>query len=97
MGKFDGHIYHGYPVICKNISPLCIMGVNYCDRSLHIGSLDPTFIQNFMPIPLMVFEILGFKLKNKNDNNKKNWKNKLFAISPIFVAQFSLNLDSHKY
>ena len=46
------------------------------DRSLHVGSLDPTCVQNFRPVPLTVFEIQGFKLKNKNDNdNKKNWRN----------------------
>ena len=35
-----------------------------------------------MYIPLTVFEIQGFKLKNKNDK-KKNWRNGLFAISPM--------------
>ena len=37
--------------------------------------------------------LLGFKLKKKNDNDndKKNWRNRLFAISPIFVVQFSPN------
>ena len=40
-------------------------------------------------IPFMVFEILGFNLKNKKDNNKKkNWRNGLFAISPMLVVQF---------
>ena len=51
-------------------------------------------MQNFRPVPFMVFEIQGFKLKNKNDNNdkkKKNWRNRLFAISPMFVVQFSPN------
>ena len=46
-------------------------------------------------IPLTVFEIQGFKLKNKNDNNndkKKNWRNRLFAIYPMFVVQFSPNV-----
>ena len=55
------------------------MGVQYCglhvnyivyehfERSLHIGSLDPTYVQNFRPVPLTVFEILGLKLKNKNN------------------------------
>ena len=69
----------------------CCLHLNYIvykyfDRSLHIGSLDPTCVQNFRPVPL-VFEIQGFKLKNKNDN-KKNWRNGLFAISPILVVQF---------
>ena len=51
-------------------------------------------MQNFRPVPFMVFEIQGFKLKNKNDNDKKkkkNWRNRLFAISPMFVVQFSPN------
>ena len=60
-------------------------------RSLHIGSSDPTFVQNFRPVPLMAFEIPGFKLMNKNDNDNKNWRNRLFAISTMFVVQFSPN------
>ena len=36
-------------------------------RSLHVGLSDPTCVQNFRPVPLTVFEIQGFKLKNKND------------------------------
>ena len=72
----------------------CCLHVNYSvykhsDRSLHVKSSDPTCVQNFRPVPLMVFEIQGFKLKNKNDNdNKKNWRNGLFAKSPILVVQF---------
>ena len=56
---------------------------------LHVGSLDPTCVQNFKLVPLTVFEIQGFKLKNKNDNDndkKKNWRNRLFAISLMFVV-----------
>ena len=67
----------------------------YFDRSLHVGSLNPTCVQNFRLVPLMVFEIQGFKLKKENDNDndkkKKNWRNGLFAISPMFVVQFSPN------
>ena len=38
------------------------------DRSLHIGLSDPTCVQNIRSVPLItVFEILGFKMKNKND------------------------------
>ena len=59
----------------------------YFDRSLHVGSSDPTCVQNFRPVSLTVFEILGLKLKNKN-NKKKNRRNGLFAISPILVVQF---------
>ena len=59
---------------------------------MHVGSLDPTFVQNFRPVPLTVFDIQGFKLKNKNDNNdKKNWRNRLFAISSMFAVKFSPN------
>ena len=56
----------------------------HLDRSLHVRSLDP----NFRPTPLTVFEIMGFKLKNKNDDDtdkKKNWRNRLFAISVVKV------------
>ena len=72
----------------------CCLHVNYIvykhfDKSLHVGSLDPTCVQNFRSVPLTIFEIQGFKLKNKNDNNdKKNWRNGLFAISPMLVVQF---------
>ena len=74
----------------------CCLHINYIvykyfDRSLHVGSTNPTCVQNFRPVPLMVFEIQGFKLKNKNNDNKKNLRNGLFAISPMFVVQFSLN------
>ena len=72
----------------------CCLHVNYIvykhfDRSLHVKSLDPTCVQNFRPVPPTGFEIQGFKLKNKNDNNdkkKKNWRNGLFAISPMLVV-----------
>ena len=74
----------------------CCLHVNYIvykhfDRSLHVESSDPTCVQNFRPVPLTVFEIQGFKLKNKNDDNDKNWRNRLFAISPMLVVQFSQN------
>ena len=77
----------------------CCLHVNYIvykhfDRSLHVGSSDPICVQNFRSVPLMVFEIQGFKLKNKNNDNddkKKNWRNRLFAISPMFVVQLSPN------
>ena len=64
----------------KYIPIYCIMGVHcYClhinyivykhvDRSLHIGSSDPTCVQNFRPVPLTGFEIFGFNLKNENNN-----------------------------
>ena len=59
-----------------------------CPSLYHVGSSDPTCVQNFRPVPLTVFEILGLKLKNKY-NDKKNWRNRLFAISPVCVVQFS--------
>ena len=75
----------------------CCLHVNYIvykhfDRLLHVEPLDPTCVQNFRPVPFTVFEILGFKLKNNdNDNKKKNWRNGLFGISPICVVEFSPN------
>ena len=90
--KFDGHIYQGYPVYAKvsllyNVLWECIVVVyTRFVRSVHIWSSDPTCVQNFRLVPLMVFEILGFNLKNKNDN--KNWRNRPFAISPTLVVQF---------
>ena len=70
----------------------CCLHVNYIvykhfDKSLHIGSLDPTCVQNFRPVLLTVFEIQGFKLKNKK-NDKKNLRNRLFAVSPMLVVKF---------
>ena len=72
----------------------CCLHVNYIvykhfDRLLHVESSHPTCIQNFRPVSLTVFDIQGFKLKNKND---KDWKNRLFAVSPMFVVQFSPNV-----
>ena len=88
-------------LLCKSISPLlCTMGVHCCylhvnyivykhfDMLLHVRSLDLTYAQNCRPVPLTDFEILGLKLKNKNNNNSKNWRNELFAISPMLVVQF---------
>ena len=73
----------------------CCLHVKYIvhkhfDRSLHVVSSDPTCVQNFRPVPLTVFEIQGFNLKNENDKKKKkkNWRNGLFAISPMLVVQF---------
>ena len=75
----------------------CCLHVNYIvyehfDRSLHVGSSNLTYVLNFRPVPLTVFEILGFKLKNKN--KKKNWRSRLFAISPMLVVQL---LCAHSY
>ena len=68
----------------------CCLHINYIDYkhfdiSLHVGSSDPTCVQNFRPVLLTVFEIQGFNLKNKNDK-KKNWRNGLFPISPMLVV-----------
>ena len=70
----------------------CCLHVNYIvykhfDKSLQVKSSDPTCAQNFRPVPLTVFEILGFNLKNENNDDKKNWRNGLFAVSPMFAVQ----------
>ena len=72
----------------------CCLHVNYMvykhyDKSLHIELSDPTCVQNFRPLPLTVFETLGFKLKN--DDDKKNCRNGFFAISPMLMVQFKPN------
>ena len=61
------------------------------DKSLHVGSSEPTCVQNCRPVSLMVFEILGFKLKKNDNDDKKNWRNGLFAISPMLMVQFKPN------
>ena len=73
----------------------CYLHVNYIvykhfDRSLHIWVLNPTCVQNFRPVALTVFEIQGLKLnkKKKKQKQKKNWRNGVFAISPMLVVQF---------
>ena len=70
--------------------PCGFLHVNYIvykhfDKSLHIWVLDPTCVQNIRPVALTVFEIQGLKLKKKK---QKNWRNGLFAISPMLVVQF---------
>ena len=67
---------------CGNTLLLNYIAYKYFDRSLHVESSYPTCVQKFRHVPLTVFEILGFKLKN-NDNDKKNWRNGIFAISPM--------------
>ena len=67
----------------------CCLQVNHIvykhfDRSLHVVSSDPTCVQVFRPVFITFFEILGFK--PNNENNDKNWRNRLFAISPMFVV-----------
>ena len=54
----------------------CCLHINYIvykhfDRTLHVGSSNPTCVQNFRPVPLTVFEIQGFKLKNKNNDRRR--------------------------
>ena len=41
--------------------------LKYFKRSLHVRSLDLTSVKSFRTLPLTVFEILRFKLKNKNN------------------------------
>ena len=69
---------------CNSVVYVAVMGL-VLGQSLAASSC----VENFRPVPFTVFEIQGFKLKNKNDNNdKKNWRNGLFAISPMLVVQF---------
>ena len=69
----------------------CCLHVKYIvykhfDRSLHIESSEPTCAQNVRSVPLTVFEIPRFKLKNEK-KNKKNLRNGLSAISPVLMVQ----------
>ena len=77
----------------------CCLHVNYIvykhfDRSLHVGSWDPTCVQKFRPVPHTVFEIQGFKLKNKNDN--KNLRNGTFChishVSGPILTKFYVHI-----
>ena len=86
-------------MLCKSISPLsciggCCLHLTYMvykhfDRSLHVGSSETTCVQSFRSVPYTGFEILGFKLKNENNDEEKNWINELFAISPMLMVQFT--------
>ena len=63
-----------YAKVCPlyNVLWECIVVVyKHFDKSLHIESSGPTCVQKFRPVHLTVFEIQGFKLKNKNGNDKK--------------------------
>ena len=93
----------GIPLYAKvsllyNVIWECIFVVNkHFDRSLHVGSPDPTCVQKFRPVPLTVFEIQGFKLKNKKDNNdnkKKNWRNRLLPYLPCLWSNSHQNLGA---
>ena len=42
----------------------------FCQATAH-WVIGPYLCANFRPVPLTVFEILGFNLKNKSDNKKK--------------------------
>ena len=95
---FDGHIYHGYPIICKSISIVlwewlcCYLQVKYIvykhfDRSLNIWLSDPTCVQNFKPVPLTVFEIQGLKLNNNKQEKAEELEKWTFChISLMLVV-----------
>ena len=42
------------------------------------------------PVALMLFEILGFKLKNENNARKKDWRNRSFAMSVVSNQFFNI-------
>ena len=65
----------------------------YFDRSLNVGSLDPTYVQNVRSVPLMVFEILGFKLKSKNNNECE--KLTFCHISTKILVHIHIDLGYH--
>ena len=67
-------------------------------RSPFLQFLDPTYVQKFRLVPLTVFEILGFKLKNKND--KKKWtfchiSQVSGAILTKFYVHINIDLSYH--
>ena len=45
-----------------------------------------SYVQKYLMVYSYGFEIQGFNLKKEND--KKNWRNELFAVSPMLVVQF---------
>ena len=73
--------YVPFIMYCGNALLLFTLKLHCFDRLIHTKSSDFTCVQKFRPVPLRVFEILGFKLK-KNDNDNiydiKNWRNGLF-------------------
>ena len=82
-----------FPVIIREWLCCCLHVNNvvykHFDRSLHMLVLDPTCVQNFRPVALTDFEIQGLKLnkkKKKKKKKQKNWRNGLFAISPMLVV-----------
>ena len=54
-----------YGRLCLHITYIIYQ---HFDRSLHVESSDPACVQHFRPVPLTVFEIQGFKLKNENND-----------------------------
>ena len=63
-----------------HFSAICLK-INYIvythfDKAVHIGSSDRMYLcAKCQTCTFTVFEILGFKLKSKNNNNKKeNWR-----------------------
>ena len=69
----------------------CCLHVNYIvyktfDRSLHVGSSDPTCVQNFRPVALTGFWDTGIQTEEQEQQEElEKW---LFAVSPILVVQF---------
>ena len=51
-------------------------------------------MQNFRYVPFTASEMLGIQL-NENNNEKRNWRNKLFTIFPILMVSFKPNFRSY--
>ena len=97
-------------LLCKSISlnnvlrecDCCCLQVHYIvykhfDRLLNVRSLDPTCVQNFRYVPLTCFEMQGFKLKNENNDDKKNWRNGLLPYLQCSWSNSHQILGKHTY
>ena len=91
-------------LIIHAVSHLVFMVIHYQSKTVECTQLRIFFASTLIAIRFFVlfypikfrntfafFHTKPFNLKNKNGSNKKNWRNRLFAISPMFVVQFSLN------
>ena len=64
--SITGILLYAKVSLLYNVLWECIVVVyKHFDRSLHVGSSDPTCVQNFRPVPLIVFEILGTRMTRR--------------------------------